>query len=157
MKLCVGCLEDMWLLAFLVYVVLAALSLRGVRWAYITFVVLGLLYFPAKVGFRLDPQPCELTFDIPLAIYSLTNYAHIVLFGFFFVMTSAQFRMFNWSAFAWAAVATIAMGILVEVAEGLTNKGHCRLRDLIPDTVGILVGSVIVLLWNRIRRRPHPS
>jgi len=147
----------MWPFAFLVLFALAVFSLRGVRWAYLAFVVLGLLYFPAKMGFRLDPQPCELTFDIQLAIHSLTNYPHIVLFAFFFLMTSAQLRMSNWAAFAWAAAATIAMGALVEVAQGVTNRGHCRSRDLIPDAAGILVGSVIVLLWNRIRGRPDPK
>lgn len=80
-------------LVFLGFFVLGVLSLRGVRWAYVTFVVLGLLYFPASVGFRFDPQPCELTFDLPLAVYSLTNYAHIVLFVLFFLMTRAQLRM----------------------------------------------------------------
>ena len=130
----------MWLLGFIVLFVLGVLSLLGVRWAYITFVLLGLLYFPAKVGFRLDPQPCELTFDVALAIHSLTNYPHIVLFALFFVMSSAQLRRSNWSAFAWAALATIAMGLLVELEQGVTNLGHCRLRDLIPDTVGILSG-----------------
>lgn len=147
----------MQVLVFLGFFVLGVLSLRGVRWAYVTFVVLGLCYFPASVGFRFDPQPCELKFDMPLAIHSLTNYAHIVLFALFFLMTSAQFRMSNWSAFAWAAIAAIIMGVLVELAEGITGNGHCRLRDMIPDTVGILLGSGIVLLWNRIRRRPHPS
>ena len=112
----------MKLLGFLAFFVLGILSLRGVRWAYITFVVLGLLYFPASVGFQLDPHPCELTFDIPLAIHSLTNYAHIVLFALFFVMTSAQLRMSNWSALLWAALATIAMGLLIELDEGITGK-----------------------------------
>ena len=109
-----------------------------------------------SVRFRFDPQPCELTFDIPLAIHSLTNYAHIVLFVLFFLMTSAQFRMSNWPAFAWAALAAVTMGLLVELAQGVTGKGHCRMRDLIPDAVGILLGAGIVLLLNRIRRRPQP-
>jgi hypothetical protein len=34
--------------------------------AYVAFVVLGLLYFPAKVSFRFAP-PCQLAFDMPLA------------------------------------------------------------------------------------------
>jgi len=145
------------LLGGLVFVLLGILSLRGVRWAYVTFVILGLLYFPASVGFRFDPRPCELTFDLPLAIHSLTNYAHIVLMALFFVMTSAQLRMTGWPAFAWAAAATIVMGVLVEVAQGVTGNGHCRSRDLIPDSAGILLGSVIILLWNRMRPRPQPG
>lgn len=150
-------LGTMKLLVYLGFLVLGILSLRGLRWAYITFVLLGLLYFPASVGFRLNPQPCELAFNIPLAVYSLTNYSHIVLFALFFLMTSAQLRMSNWSAFAWAAMAGIIMGVLVELAEGITGNGHCRSRDMIPNAVGILLGSVIVLLWNRIRRRPQPT
>jgi VanZ family protein len=95
--------------------------------------------------------------SIPLAIYSLTNYAHIVLFVLFFLMTSAQFRMSHWWGFAWAALASITMGILVELAEGISGQGHCRLRDLIPDTAGIVLGAGIVFLWIRIRRRAQPA
>ena len=147
----------MWVLVFLVFLVLGVLSMRGVRWAYVTFILLGLLFFPARVGFRFDPQPCEVALNIPLAIFSLTNYRHIVLLAIFFLMSRAQFRMSNWSAFGWAALATIVMGMLVELAEGVTGKGHCRLRDLIPDAAGILLGSVIVLVWTGIRRRSHPN
>jgi hypothetical protein len=147
----------MWLLVFIVFFGLGIFSLRGKRWAYFTFVLLGLLFFPARVGFRFDPQPCELVVNIPLAIFSLTNYAHIVLFALFFLMTHAQFRLAKWSALAWAALATIVMGVLVEIAEGVTGTGHCRLRDLIPDTAGILLGSTIVLVWNRIRKSAPSS
>lgn len=147
----------MWILVTLIFLVLAILSLRGVRWAYITFVFLGLLFFPARVGFRPDPQPCELAFNIRLALFSLTNYGHIWRLALFFVMTSAQLRMNKWSAFALAALTSIGMGVLVELAEGISGKGHCRVRDLVPDTAGILLGSVIVLVWNRIRKRPPAS
>ena len=150
-------LGAMKLLVYLGFLVLGVLSLRRVHWAYIIFVLLGLLYFPASVGFRLNPQPCELALNIPLAIYSLTNYAHIILFVLFFLMTSAQFQMHHWPAFAWAALAAIIMGVLVELAEGITGKGHCRLRDLIPDATGIVLGAGIVFLWTRIRRRPQPA
>lgn len=146
----------MWLLA-LIILVLGLLALRGVRWAYAAFVVLGLLYFPAKAGFQLAPRPCQLAFDIPLAIHSLTNYGHIVLFALFFVMTSAQFPVSERRAVAWSAAATVAMGALVEVAQGVTGEGNCRLRDLIPDSVGILFGSMIVLLLKRLGWRPRPT
>ncbi|HEV2803275.1 MAG TPA: hypothetical protein VGW12_22635 [Pyrinomonadaceae bacterium] len=146
----------MWLLAF-VRLIFGLLALRGIRWAYVTFVVLGLLYFPTKVGFQLAPRPCQFAFDVPLAIHSLTNYGHIVLFALFFVMTIAQFRMSNRSAFVWSAVATVVMGALVEVAQGVTGEGNCRLRDLIPDGVGILVGAIAVLFLKRVGWRPRPT
>ena len=62
----------MWPLAFVVVMTLVALSMRRSRWAslsllgsrcaYGVFVVLGLLYFPAKIGFRLSPLSCEWKF-----------------------------------------------------------------------------------------------
>ena len=144
-------------LVFFVLYVLGVISLRTLRWAYAALVVLGLLYFPASVGFRLNPQPCELTFGAALAVFSLTNYAHIVLFTLFFLMTSTLFRTHDRSAFGWAALATVVMGALVEIAEGVTGKGHCRLRDLIPDAAGACVGAAVLLLWTRVRRRPKPG
>jgi hypothetical protein len=48
---------------------------------------------------------------------------------------------------------TLAMGALVELAEGITGRGHCRLRDLIPDSAGALAGAAFVLLADRVRRR----
>ena len=145
----------MKILVYLGFLVLGILSFRGVRWAYVTFVILGLLYFPASVGFKINPQPCELIPNMALAIYSFGNYQHIVLFVLFFLMTSAQFRMSQWSGYAWAAAACIAMGILVEVAEGISGVHHCRLRDLIPDAAGIVIGAGIVFLWHRMRGRPQ--
>ena len=146
----------MWLL-FLGFLALGVLSLRGVRWAYVAFVAAGLLYFPAKAGFQFNPSPCQLTFNTSLAIHSLTNYGHVVLFALFFVMSSAQFRVSNWSPLAWAALAAIVMGALVELAQGLTGEGNCRSRDLIPDGVGILVGAALVWLLIRIGWRPRPT
>src|ERR687886_907064 len=107
-------------LVFYVLFVLGVISLRVLRWAYITLVVLGLLYFPASVGFRLDPHPCELTFGMALAVHSLTNYPHIVLFASFFLMTfliaNAQFRISDWRAFTWTGGGTIVLGGLGEIA-----------------------------------------
>jgi hypothetical protein len=139
----------------------AILAFWGKRWAYFAFIALALLYFPMSVGFRLDPQPCEWMFDLYLAAFSLTNYAHIVLFAVFFVMTSRQFRMSGWPQYGWAALATLVVGLLLEFAEGISGKGHCRMRDLIPDAAGALIGAGFVLLWDllwhKIRRQPRDT
>ena len=58
----------MWLVT-VIRLLLAVLSLRGMCWAYVAFIILGLLYFPLKVGFRFDPHPCELIFGSRLAIH----------------------------------------------------------------------------------------
>ena len=145
----------MWLVT-VIRVILAVLSLRGLRWAYVAFMVLGLLYFPLKVNFRFDPHPCELVFGVGLAIYSLTNFAHIILFALGYILTAAQFELSKWSSFLWSAVLMVFFGALVEILEGVTGQGHCRARDLIPDTAGALIGALIVLALYRIGWRPRP-
>jgi VanZ family protein len=140
-----------------VFLVLAAMSLRRKRWAYVAFVLLGLFYFPAKVGFHLSPRACDFALDVPLAIFSLTNYAHIILLSLFFVMTSAQLRRVGWSTMVWTGAITLAMGGLVELAEGVTGSGHCRLRDLVPDAAGAVLGAAIVAVWWQVRTRKAGS
>lgn len=73
-------------------IVLLLLALRRFRWAYVAFALLGLLYFPAKQRFDLDPTACETLPSARLAFYSLQNYPHIVMFSFFFVLSYIQVR-----------------------------------------------------------------
>ena len=144
----------MLLLYRIILIVLLLLALWRYRWAYVAFAVLGLVYFPLNVGFHLNPTACEGLPNFGLAVYSLQNRPHIVGFSFFFVLSYIQFRRSNArSRFAWAAVATVVMGLFVELAEGITGQGHCRMRDLVPDAAGALLGAVYVLLWNAARKR----
>jgi hypothetical protein len=121
-------------------------AMRGARWAYVAFVVLGLLYIPASIGFRIDPRPCDLIVDLPLAILSLSNFPHIILFFFFFLVTARQFRLSGWRSLGWSIGLTMAMGAALEIAQALSGNGHCRMRDLIPDFVGALLGLTVVVL-----------
>ena len=139
-------------------ILLAILALRGFRWAYAGLVVVAIAYFPAHVGFHLEPRACELVFDAPLALFSLTNYAHIVLFGTFFLFSALHAVADSTPvrpAMIFAAIATLLMGALIELAEGATGHGHCRLRDLIPDGAGIVLGALLFLglieAWKFVR------
>lgn len=147
----------MWTIYYILHTALGIAALFRVRWTYIIFVIAGLLYFPAKVGFHFDPHPCERTFNLPLAIHSLTNFGHIVLFAYFYIMTMLQFRVRNWKAYAWSAAAGLAMGVAVELVEGVTGKGHCRFRDLIPDTAGMLIGALLVFTSNLLIQKLYTS
>ena len=143
----------------IVFVALGVLAFRPTRWAYFTFVALGLLFFPARVGFHFHPQPCELVLTVPLVLFSLTNYGHIWRFAFFFLMTSAQVRGRRFRDQLLISLgAVLAMGIYVELAEGFTGEGHCRLRDLAPDVAGAILGAVLLLLWRLFQKyRGRPS
>ena len=139
---------------------LAIVSLRGVRRAYAGFVLLAFLYFPARVGFELHPRACEAAMSLSLARLSLQNYPHIVMLAAFFLITSAQFRTNRRSAFVYGGLLTLMMGVLIELGEAVSGKGNCRLRDLVPDTAGALLGGAVLTAWDKaaeaVRRRHRP-
>jgi|SRR6185436_4983467 len=127
------------------WIVFAVFALRGARWAYLIFVLLGFFWIPGRAGFHLHRPLCDSALDLNLALFSLTKYKHIFLFGIFFLMTYAQIPKVRY-ALLWAAVATLAMGVLIELEEGATaGSGHCHLRDLVPDAAGALAGAAIVM------------
>src|SRR5467141_1563394 len=150
-----------------VLVFLALIALRGKRWAYFAFVVLGLLYFPAQTHFRVHAPKCEqLLPTIQVLVLSLHNYAYIALFAGFYWMSWVQFRRAD-ARGVWALLATLLVGALVEIAEGMTmtGRGHCRVRDLVPDAAGALGAALLLAVWSRLSRkpayvrlvRPHPA
>lgn len=149
----------LWIVTAVVFTALAIASMFRVRFAYFAFVVLGVLWMPARAGFRLAPEDCETALSLPLALHSLTNYKHIVLFTIFAVMTLAQFRPDDRWRFAKLAVIVLGMTVAVEGEQALFGAGHCRVRDLVPNVAGSLVGASIVegVLAVRRRRRGSPA
>jgi hypothetical protein len=148
-----------------VLALLAVIALRGKRWAYLAFVVLGLLYFPAQTHFRVHAPKCEqLLPTMHVLVLSLHNYAYIALFAGFYWMSWVQFRRSD-AGGIWALLATLLVGALVEIAGGMTGRAHCRVRDLVPDAAGALGAALLLAVWSRLHRkpayvrlvRPHPA
>ena len=131
------------LLLRLLTAVCLVLALARLRWAYAGFVALALLSFPARLGFVGTPRACEGLVSLGLALYSFRNLPHILLFAGFFLLTRRQ--LVGQRAGAWAAAGTLVMGALVELAEGASGAGHCRLRDMLPDAAGAALGWVLLL------------
>ncbi len=137
-----------------VLVLLALIALRGKRWAYPAFVVLGLLYFPAQTHFHVHAPKCEqLLPTMHVLVLSLHNYAYIALFAGFYWMSWVQFGRSD-ARGVWALLATLLVGALVEIAEGMTGRGHCRVRDLVPDAAGAVGAALLLAVWSRLRRKP---
>ena len=130
----------------LLFFAFAILAIRGARWAYVAFLIFILLQFPASVGFRMHPQACYLTVNRELAVASLSNYPHVILFAIFFVVTAVHFHLSGWRSLGLAIGLTVAMGAAMEIAQGLSGTHHCKAIDLIPDFIGAVTGLVIVLL-----------
>src|SRR3989449_5293855 len=141
-----------------VLALLALIALRGKRWAYPAFVVLGLLYFPAQSHFRVHAPKCEqLLPTLHVLVPLLHNYAYIALFAGFYWMSWVQSGRSD-ARGIWAFVATLLVAALVEIAEGMTGGGrgqvHCRVRDLVPDAAGAVGAALLLAIWSRLRRKP---
>lgn len=133
------------------FAVLGVLAYQGKRWAFGAFIALTVAYFPIRSNFYFLYRPCEVTLDWPLAVYSLQNYSQIILYCAFFLLAAAQLPMSR-SRHVGAAVAmTLAMGLIVEVSEAMWSRGNCRVRDLIPDGAGALIGTMVVMIRRRSR------
>jgi hypothetical protein len=128
-------------------IVCLLIAARGTRWAYLLFVLLALISFPARAGFQIVQPSCELFVVPQLAAYSFRNYPHIVLFALFALLSLAQFKGSH--AYLWAFLATLVMGVLVELAEGVSGQGHCRMRDILPNTAGAILGLLIFEVGRR--------
>jgi hypothetical protein len=135
-------------IGILAWLVLFAFALRGARWAYAIFVVFAFVWIPARTGFHLHQPPCDMRFTIDLALNSIEKYKHVSLWAAFFLMTWVQVRRSRY-ALPIAAIATMTVGILIEIEEGATGTGMCRATDLLPDAIGALTGALIATLWRR--------
>ena len=86
---------------------------------------------------------------------SVANHGHVVLFGLFFLMSWAQLSAGQGVArrLVLATLLTLGMGVLVELAQGITGHGNCRARDLIPDAIGAALAAALLLAWRAWRSR----
>jgi hypothetical protein len=76
----------------------------------------------------------------------------MLLFGVFFVVTLIQFDQFRPRAYALSLLATATLGLLVEIEEGASRTGNCRLTDVLPDIAGAAVAGLLVLSIMLLRR-----
>ena len=94
---------------------------------------MAFVWIPARTGFRLHRPPCDFDVTLDFSLASLTKYKHVVLFGIFFLMTRMQLARTRYASLV-AAAATLAVGVLIELEEGATGTGYCKLVDLFPAT-----------------------
>ena len=66
---------------------------------------------------------------------------------------ATQFVRVDRRTVAWSLVATLALGVLVELEEGVTRTGNCRMTDVQPDLVGALVAMALLMAVMLIRSR----
>ena len=132
---------------------LLGLALMRKRWAYVAFVILSLLMIPSRTSFVLVRPSCDLSPTMAQVSASLGNIPHIVLFACFFIVTVVQFRGALPTRLAGATLITTVFGMMIELEQGATRTGNCELHDLVPNTIGILLGAGLAAGWMRVTHR----
>lgn len=130
------------------------------RWIYGAYMVVAVLRIPARVRFRLVAPVCDVHLTLANAGRSMTKVPHLALFAAFFVLTVLQFDHLNARTLRWSLLATILLGLLVELEEGASRTGNCRITDVLPDIIGagiaatLLFGGALLLGMSRRVRTP---
>ena len=127
------------------------------RWAFAAYIVYAITRIPARTGFRLIAPACDTRITLENIGLSLTKVPHVVLFGFFFLLIAMQFDRVDRKTVAWSVVATAAMGLIIELEEGATRTGHCRLTDVLPGILGALVAGLLLMSIAAVYRRARSS
>jgi VanZ family protein len=84
---------------------------------------------------------------------SMSKVPHLVLFALFFLVTLVQYDRVSAQSVRVALLVTLALGLLVELEEGASRTGNCRLTDVLPDVAGAAMAGILVVgliaLWRR--------
>ena len=115
--------------------------------------VVGVLTIPARTHFHFRPLRCDARLTAANVHAALSKGPHIILFAAFFLLTAAQFDTIDRRSLAWSLVATVGLGFLIEIEEGLTRTGNCRYTDVLPDIFGALIVMALLMIlamsWRR--------
>jgi VanZ family protein len=115
--------------------------------------VVAVARIPARTGFHLSSPSCDVQLSLENVARSMTKLPHMILFGLFFLLTMIQFDRVDRRTLAWSFLATVVLGLIVEIEEGATRTGNCRITDVLPDFIGAIVVMALVIIVVMIRNR----
>ena len=105
------------------------------RWLpLILLVTMALAFEPFRSGFTFDTQSCEVLADWERTKSAVFNARHIISYGILCLVASATLRK---NKVVMAVLGTFVFSAFLELEQSFFITGHCRLRDLIPNVLGI--------------------
>ena len=86
---------------------------------------------------------CALSSSFELLVHSFSNYRHIAAYGLLFLSCVWSFEKHS---IIKAAALVLAFSILMEIVQISFHDGHCRIRDMLPNFVGVLWAATLYKL-----------
>jgi VanZ family protein len=116
------------------------------------------VYTPLDSRLQLGAKSCDLSMNRELVGNAILNARHLVSYSVLFVLAALVFRR---RALVKAGAFVLLVSMAVEIEQAYFTSGHCRLRDLIPNTLAIAIASasfhaVVALRRFRKSRAPFP-
>jgi glycopeptide antibiotics resistance protein len=122
-----------------------------VRLLFAVMAIAALVYTPATIGFVTRPAlQCELVSSAELWLFGLTNVRHLVTYS---ILAAVAVWAFGTHSLWLAAAVALTITAGVELTQAIFADGHCRVRDMLPNTVGVAVGVGFALLVALLVRR----
>jgi hypothetical protein len=122
------------------------------RWLYGAYMLVAVVRIPARVHFHLVVPRCDTRLTVLNTRLSMTKISHMALFAVFFLLTVLQFDKLDGRAFRWSLLAAAGLGLLVELEEGASRTGNCRLTDVLPDVAGAAIVGILLLAMLILRK-----
>jgi hypothetical protein len=129
---------------------------RRRRWIYGALMLIAVTRIPARTGFRLASPTCDTALTVENLALSLTKWPHVVLFGAFALITLIQFERVDRRSLTWTVAATAMFSFVIELQQGATRTGNCRLTDLAPNLFGALIVTALIPVVLALRNRIAP-
>ena len=104
------------------------------------FVVFGVL---AESKGQFAYTGCALTPSFELLGQSLNNYRHIAAYGVLFLSCVWSYEKHS---IIKAAALVLAFSFLMEIVQISFHEGHCRIRDMLPNFIGVLWAAIVYKL-----------
>lgn len=114
------------------------------RWLPLTILIaLAISFEPIRSGFELANQSCEFTLNWERVQSALSNKRHIIGYGSICLVAAVTLRK---NRLLLATTGTFLFSVLLEVEQSFFRTGHCRVWDLIPNVLGIVLAAAIFLM-----------
>ena len=124
--------------------------LSTMRWVPLVLLsILAVAFEPVRAGLVFENQGCDWSVDQGRLADALFNPRHLISYGLFVLLAAVAFPKARLLAIS---AAVLIFSALLEVEQSFLATGHCRLRDMVPNVIGIAVAATAIFIVRRLRR-----
>jgi hypothetical protein len=129
----------------------SGMSPDALRGAFALAAVAALLITPIQAGFALRSFSCDFGLNAADWIEGVANTRHLIAYAIIAALAVLALPGPLWQRVGVALL--ISLG--VEVEQAIFADGHCRLRDMVPNFIAVIIGAgvgILIHVWANRKR-----